>query len=56
MAMYWGWVKKIFTIPRKGKHHCKYCCEKMTVIHNRYGKKVSDSEVKFCFHCGRKFR
>lgn len=56
MAMYCNWVKKIFTIPRKGRHHCYYCCEKITVIHNRYGKKVRDSDVKFCFHCGRKFR
>ena len=53
---FWGFVKKVFTIPRKGKHHCAYCCEKMTIIHNRHGQKVNDWEIKFCFHCGRKFR
>lgn len=53
---FWERIIKEFTIPRKGKHHCAYCCEKMTIIHNRYGQKVYDFEIKFCFHCGRKLR
>ena len=52
----WWFVEKVFTIPRKGKHRCHYCMEKMTIIHNRHGQKVNDFEIKFCFHCGKKLR
>lgn len=48
-------IPKIFTVNRRGKKHCKYCCEMITVIHNRSARKVNDFEINYCFHCGKKF-
>ena len=56
MALLWRRIAKVFMVYCRGNNHCPYCCEKVTIIHNRFGRKVFDYQIRYCFYCGRKLR